>query len=224
MSPSIWSCPICNGDIYDRNDDSPSWRNRFRGLVTNVNTSRITLTGIGVYDDPYSGDFFTPQDPNAVYPNDGSGDKPEDDLFSLHRDLPFEGKRGFAFHRACWSLLEKALSPDPIPLDTVFQIFDSLTKAQAKSQLDWGDGYGVEGHEYFPWEARLSSQTVVPLSSENPLHQYPDDPDADEQARKTRDHITKQVLKLVDMIKSNRREIGQLVSPWDAVPEPDDGR
>lgn len=148
-------------------------------------------------------------------------------MFSFDRHQPFENRRGFAFHNVCWTLLEEAFWPKPIPLGTTFQIFDSLTLVIRVKKLDWGYGYGVNSAEYFPWEINIESQEGGPP----PFHYHPintdfrrNDQDT-KNALHSRNHILQAVQKVADLIKANSQvAVGSSVPPWNATPAPDDGR
>lgn len=148
-------------------------------------------------------------------------------MFSFDRHQPFENRREFAFHNVCWALLEEAFWPKPIPLGTTFQIFDSLTLVIGVKKLDWGYGYGVNSAEYFPWEINIESQEGGPP----PFHYHPistdfrrNDQDT-KNALHNRNHILQAVQKIADLIKANSQvAVGSSVPPWNATPEPDDGR
>lgn len=72
----------------------------------------------------------------------------------------FNGKRGFVFHDACWSLLERAHHPSfrVVPLQRLFELLDSLPMTTIGTGLDWGHEYGGvfcllgDKDDYFPWE------------------------------------------------------------------------
>jgi hypothetical protein len=70
------------------------------------------------------------------------------------------GKRGFVFHDACWSLIKQAFYPDPIPHERLFEVLDSVPMVMAGDSIDWGHDYGglalLNGEkDYFSWEYYL---------------------------------------------------------------------
>jgi hypothetical protein len=64
------------------------------------------------------------------------------------------GRPGFVFHEACWSLLEEASSPAPVPLRRLFDVCCSFSAGAGF--LNWGHDYGgaIEARfsRVFPWE------------------------------------------------------------------------
>lgn len=74
------------------------------------------------------------------------------------------GNRGFVFHDACWSLLEQAYHPAPVPRERLFEVCDSLPLVMGRRSLNWGHNYGgaavIEDKDYFPWEDRVIDRDV----------------------------------------------------------------
>ena len=72
------------------------------------------------------------------------------------------GRRGFIFHEACWSLLERAFHPASVPIARVFEVCDSLPEAMGGESINWGHDYGglaiVKDAHSFPWEDRFSDR------------------------------------------------------------------
>lgn len=71
------------------------------------------------------------------------------------RIIEEEGRAGFAFHAACWSLLEKAWAPEPVPCRRLFYACLSLPWSDTASCLIWDHDYGgmVSAEpDTYPWE------------------------------------------------------------------------
>ncbi|KAK4203423.1 hypothetical protein QBC40DRAFT_24008 [Triangularia verruculosa] len=235
MSPNFCTCAIC-GWLF--NSSPPSWSSEFRGLVTDIEDGvegPIVITGLGIYDDPDLGGLIPPSDPNATYHDEGF-DIMEEDWLTLYRrhatgEKVSNGKRGFAIHDACWQLLGETMSPEPVPLDRVFQVLDSLPTDSMRGtshHVDWGEGYGVDDDEYFPWQncSRLQRDHEYPPFNADPIGMdLSRDTHAARKARENREHILKRVGKLVNRIKLDRRGFEQpLVSPWDKASSLEDQR
>ena len=115
------------------------------------------LTGVGLYTEPRVGRFIAPPDPDARWDDPGY-ERPEEDGFGAMTDNEWNGRRGFVFHDACWSLLRHAFHPAPIPLMRVFEVCDSLPKVMTGDSINWGHDYGglaLLRHGFFPWEERF---------------------------------------------------------------------
>ncbi len=99
-----------------------SWLNQFRGCnvpdVVSFQQPRtngapvysypeaIVLTGVSHYNDPVRGAFIAPPDPSARWDDPAGYDHPDEDEFEVMGQSEVNGKRGFVFHHACWSLWE----------------------------------------------------------------------------------------------------------------------
>ncbi|KAK3306367.1 uncharacterized protein B0T15DRAFT_395083 [Chaetomium strumarium] len=158
MDTRIFSCPICGWMIYDQ-AGSVSWRNEFRGLCTS--SEGLMLTGVGRYTDPTRGAFIAPRNPSARWDDPGY-ESPDEDQFGAMSQPEINGKRGLIFHAACWSLLEQAFYPNPVPHDRLFEVCDSLPYVMDGSSLNWGHDYGglaiLKDKEFFPWEPRFADR------------------------------------------------------------------
>ncbi|KAH6856879.1 hypothetical protein B0I37DRAFT_389954 [Chaetomium sp. MPI-CAGE-AT-0009] len=89
------------------------------------------------------------------------------------------GKRAYLFHGACWDLLEKALSPTPVPLLRLFDVCKSQPIPLRSGALHWGHDYGgatvVDRRNYFPWEDGVEDRpggfpTPDPVFHSDPYH------------------------------------------------------
>ncbi|KAK4096379.1 hypothetical protein N658DRAFT_519244 [Parathielavia hyrcaniae] len=91
-------------------------------------------------------------------------------------------RHGIIFHDACWSLLEAALEPGPVPLQRLFDVCSSLPVPQNCRTPTWGHDFGravvVDETNHFPWEDRyeVSESTLAkphPAFGTNPYQQPP---------------------------------------------------
>ncbi|KAF2970831.1 hypothetical protein GQX73_g2783 [Xylaria multiplex] len=170
MSPVIFCCVICGYVIYDYQDpDSASWVNQFRILYSSREI--IAVTGVGIYDDP-DGDWVAPLDFSARWDDE----LPATDEIGVLRQPPVDGRYGFPLHEACWSLLEKAYSPEPVPRETLFRVYSSLPFPSLGRGLSWGDSHGglvfIDNNRY-PWEDRYIDRaldSVLPAARYDPYH------------------------------------------------------
>jgi hypothetical protein len=87
------------------------------------------------------------------------------------------GRHGFVFHDACWSLLDKACHPDPVPYERLFKICDSLPFPLESIAISWGHDYGgpviIDSEGYYPWEDRFRDREYPapdPVLSANPYN------------------------------------------------------
>ncbi|KAK4652022.1 hypothetical protein QC762_607670 [Podospora pseudocomata] len=169
MSPIIFTCPLCGWRIYEPSATS-SWMNEFRGLYLCSTEKKITLTGVGLYSDPEGGVFIAPPNTASRYDDDGYNISEQDQFGTW--GYAVNNRRGFPMHDACWKLLEEAIHPEPVPLDRLFDVLDSLISAMY-GKLDWGykeccppDGCAVK--QSFPWEGVADSRQVTapPFSSD----------------------------------------------------------
>jgi len=178
MSPRIFSCVLCGYVIYDyENPDSASWLNQFRIRECLVATScrgranlrsivyssrkRIAVTGVGIYNDPDAGDWIAPLNFTARW-DDAGYNFPTRDQIGVLRQCPVNGRYGFPFHEACWSLLEKAYFPEPIPCKALFEVCRSLPFPSEGTGLSWGHDFGgfvfVDNQNRYPWEDRFADR------------------------------------------------------------------
>lgn len=115
----------------------------------------IVLTGVGRYTDPRRGAFIAPPDPNARWDDPGY-EHPDEDEFAVMRRFETNGRRGYIFHDACWSLLQRAFRPAPVPLVRLFEACDSVPLDLVGDALNWGHDYGglavVRDADLLPWE------------------------------------------------------------------------
>jgi len=124
--------------------------------VYSTSEGDIVLTGVGLYSDPQSGEFFAPPDPGSRWDDPGYQSPPEDE-FAVMTQAEINGRRGFVFHDACWSLLKQAFHPGTVPYPRLFDVLDSLPKVTVGNTIDWGHDYGglailADDGQYFPWE------------------------------------------------------------------------
>jgi hypothetical protein len=173
MSPRIFSCVLCGYVICDYKDLA-SWLKQFRirecwwlsfcrgnaNLRSIVYFSRecIAVTGVGLYNDPDGGEWIAPLNFTARWDDAGCNSSTRDKI-GVIRQHPVNGRYGFPFHEACWSLLEKAHSPEPIPCKALFEVCRSLPFPSEGTGLNWGHDFEglvlVDNQNLYPWEDRF---------------------------------------------------------------------
>ncbi|KAK3299557.1 uncharacterized protein B0H64DRAFT_422961 [Chaetomium fimeti] len=157
----MYSCAICGWKIYDQ-EGSISWMNQFRGLYSCP--EGIFLTGVGLCTGPGRGPFIAPSDPNARFDDPGYG-HPDEDEFAVMKRWDINGRRGFIFHDSCWSLLEQAFHPTPVPHARLFGVCDSLPLGMGGDSIHWGHDYGglalIREEHFFPWEGRFTDRAFL---------------------------------------------------------------
>lgn len=139
------------------------------------------MTGVGLYSDPYSMAFIAPQSPDARWDDPGYAN-PVEDQFGVLAQGEINGKRGFVFHDACWSLVTEAYHPAPVPFERLFKVLDSLFRPFPKYTVNWGHDYGgllllQDQKDLFPWENlqfsyRLFEDDFYTLYSVDPLANF----------------------------------------------------
>lgn len=69
------------------------------------------------------------------------------------------GRHGFIFHEACWSLLQEAYHPEAVRLARLLEVCRSLPFPLQGTGVSWGHDYGglvlLDSQSYYPWEERL---------------------------------------------------------------------
>ncbi|KAH9216177.1 hypothetical protein DL95DRAFT_498506 [Leptodontidium sp. 2 PMI_412] len=155
MSPRIFSCVLCGYVVCDYGELA-SWLKQFRILYSSREC--IAVTGVGIYDDPDGGDWIAPLNFTARW-DDAEYNFPTLDPIGVIRQHPVNGQYGFPFHEACWSLLEKAHFPEPIPCKALFEICRSLPFPSEGTGLSWGHDFEglllVDNQDRYPWEDRF---------------------------------------------------------------------
>lgn len=118
----------------------------------------IAITGVGLYDDPNGGDWTAPSNPTARWDDAGYG-HPAHDQIGVLRLNPRNGRYGFPFHEACWSLLEKSYLPEPIPYKALFEVCRSLPFPSQGFTINWGHDFEglvlLDNQDRYPWEDRF---------------------------------------------------------------------
>lgn len=112
--------------------------------------------------------------------NDAGYDRSADIELCVLVGPPYSSRNGFIFHDACWSLLEEASYPAPVPLQRLLEVCKSLPITFDGSTLNWGHDFGgaaiVGNVSYFPWESRYVARRVPetdPAFGKNP-YQVPE--------------------------------------------------
>ncbi|KAF4980135.1 hypothetical protein FZEAL_3799 [Fusarium zealandicum] len=99
MASKAVPCALCGCDIF-RDHGTDHWRGEFRAVYRRHRASTF-VTGIGVYDGHSDGIFTAPDlQTNTTYRTTIQ--------IGVMPQPTFHGPHGFAFHAACWSLLETA--------------------------------------------------------------------------------------------------------------------
>lgn len=79
------------------------------------------------------------------------------------RQPPINGRHGFPFHEACWSLLEQAYLPKSIPLRRLFEVCRSLPFSTRLGCVIWGHDFGgliSQDSDSLPWEDLFVEQEL----------------------------------------------------------------
>ena len=127
----------------------------------------VVLTGVGSAVGAFNrGVFSAPTDSCSRWDDPGYDPQQhsERDRFGVLRQERYNGRHGFIFHEACWSLLEKAYGSEPVPLERFYNLCNSLplwildNGQSPGSGVDWGHKFGgliymdVRPNTFFPWE------------------------------------------------------------------------
>ncbi|KAI5458702.1 F-box domain-containing protein [Mariannaea sp. PMI_226] len=154
MNPRVCSCVICGYFIFDdKNPGSHSWLEQFRILYSSP--GGVSISGVGVRNDPNSRNWIAPSKSTARW-NDEGYDFPDGDQIGVLGQFPRNDRYGFPFHESCWSLLEKAYSPQHVPHKALFEVCRSLPFPPGGNGLSWGcdfDGLLLNKDvDRYPWE------------------------------------------------------------------------
>ncbi len=91
--------------------------------------------------------------------NDVGCDFPVHDKLTVMRQRVANGRHGFIFHEACWSLLPEAYHPEAIPLARLLEVCRSLPFPLQGTGVSWGHDYGglvlLDNQSHYPWEDRF---------------------------------------------------------------------
>ncbi|KAH9986270.1 hypothetical protein F4779DRAFT_305655 [Xylariaceae sp. FL0662B] len=195
MSPIIYSCVLCGYIIGDNEGPDPSWADLFR-IFYSIE-EQIAVTGVGFYNDAIAGRWVAPLDFGARWDTAESSVQ-----IGVFRQMPVNGRHGFPFHEACWSLLEKAYSPRPIPQRRLFEVCHSLPYSTRLDCLTWDHDFGgliSADNDHYPWEDLFVDQELA-FARNNPYHvpeiqqlpyEAPTSPDISEVVAKSADIFTK---------------------------------
>lgn len=98
---------------------------------------QIEVTGVGRYNPIGAAHWVAPLEFGARW------DTAESNVeIGVIRETPIDGRHGFPFHEACWSLLEKALCPKPVPQQHLYEVCCSLPFSRRLGCLTWGHYFG----------------------------------------------------------------------------------
>ncbi|KAJ6782445.1 hypothetical protein PWT90_10366 [Aphanocladium album] len=136
----IAPCLLCGRMIFDAEvDNKPSWLNQFRILYSDKDV--VSITGVGYYKDAYIDCWIAPPSYNQRWDDEGYA-WPEGDRIGVLRQPPIQGRWGVPFHEACWTILEVAIAPGPVPLRRLFDLCRSFPIPEAEFAPQWGHYYG----------------------------------------------------------------------------------
>lgn len=112
----------------------------------------ISISGVGYFRDASFDPWIAPLDYNARWDDAGCGGDAYNTLgcarIGILRRPPRDGRWGFAFHEACWSLLEVALAPGPVPLRRLFDLCKSFPIPESQFCPELGHYYGGLNSEH----------------------------------------------------------------------------
>ncbi|OAQ95625.1 hypothetical protein LLEC1_03640 [Akanthomyces lecanii] len=142
---SLVPCLLCGRMVFDGQvRNTPTWLNQFRILYSDVGV--VSITGVSYFKDATFDPWIAPPDYNARWDDDGSDDDAYNALdyprIGVLRQSPRDGRWGFPCHEACWSLLEVALAPQPVPLERLFDLCKSFPIPESQFCPEWGHYYG----------------------------------------------------------------------------------
>lgn len=110
--------------------------------------------GIFIDTNRDTGSFFARPDANTRW-NDSDPSVKGIQEFGVGTQFE-NGLYGFLFHERCWSVLERAFHPEPVPLGRLYEVCLSMPKPLATSCVNWGHDYGGlhywQNKPYFPWD------------------------------------------------------------------------
>lgn len=156
MGDALSPCLICGATIFDSDTkDAPTWLNQYRvckliavsSLEPDANGTvylhdeEICISGVGYYKDSLLGHWIVPPEYNGRWDRDGY-EFPAEHQIGVLRQSPHNSKYGFAFHEACWSILEVVFGSKPIPLLRLYDLCRSFPIPEDERAPDWGHAYG----------------------------------------------------------------------------------
>jgi hypothetical protein len=107
--------------------------------------------------------------------NDAGYNSPLEDQFGVLKQDAVNGRHGFIFHEACWSLLEEASRPAAVPLARLYHVCASLPLPIHFGGVSWGHDYAgaavADNETRFPWEDRFEGREFPepdPVFTANP--------------------------------------------------------
>lgn len=131
--------------------------------------------------------------------------------FGVIRQRPVNGRYGFPFHEACWSLLEQAYSPRPIPQSRLFEVCRSMPFSDRVDCVTWGHDFGgliSADADSYPWEDLFVDRElafarnnlyVVPEIQQLP-YETPTWPDISKAMSKSADIFAKVPLEIITSV------------------------
>lgn len=119
------------------------------------------VSGVGLYNDPNSGEFIAPLECSVRW-DDDDHDSPKMDVIGMMRQGPVHGRHGYIIHEACWCLLGKAYYPKPIPYRRLLEVCQSLPSPLNTNGINWGHDFGglvpFNDQLRYPWEDRFADR------------------------------------------------------------------
>lgn len=99
------------------------------------------ITGVGIWARGPVWCYVAPSDYNARWDEPGQSLGPENSI-KLHQFRIDGNRSGFAIHSSCWSLVEEAYWPAPIPLQALFDLLYSHPIDDMEQTVSLGHDFG----------------------------------------------------------------------------------
>ncbi|PKY00137.1 hypothetical protein P168DRAFT_307768 [Aspergillus campestris IBT 28561] len=148
-------CNLCGCALskYDsQNRYSHSWLKHFRAIYSSP--AGISVSGVGLYDEGVTSRCIAPPQYTARW-NDPGYTFPQDDEIGVLDRKPVNGRYGFVFHEACWSLLEHSYDPEQVPIARLYEVCRSLPLRMLVRGVAWGYTFGgVWCLDYYGFDPR----------------------------------------------------------------------
>ncbi|CAH0054083.1 unnamed protein product [Clonostachys solani] len=142
-------CIICGHEVLrprltDEDIPALAWKQRYR-IVYQDRQFSTRLSGLASHRDARGRSWYAPWDHDDTREYSGITNLPSHEsirVMDYHSASEDYLRYGFPAHENCWSLLQKAYSPAPVPYDMIFNVCKSLEGPQPHRILDWGHDYG----------------------------------------------------------------------------------
>jgi hypothetical protein len=123
----------------------------------------VFVSGVGLRGNPRSVSWFVSLGEDMRW-NDRDYHYEASDRVAVMRQGPVNGRHGFVLHDACWCLLKAAFDTESVPLERLLNICESLPFPLFWEGVSWDHDYGglvlLDEQDHYPWEDRLTEQTV----------------------------------------------------------------